>query len=168
MTDPEPTAPVPVTLKRTTLIVRDAEASARWYERVLGLSRWFDRPFTLSGVGLAAGKAGDVTRLVILRGEDPVLGMIGLLQWVDPPLDAPAEVPTEVRFGMPIFVASTADAQGVYARALAAGTRVHAAPHEWSTPGADGVEKRFLGVSVFDPDGYFFEVNELLPPAEGQ
>ena len=30
------------TVKRTTLLVRDAEKAAQWYEEVLGMRRWMD------------------------------------------------------------------------------------------------------------------------------
>ena len=35
-------------------------------------------------------------------------------------------------------------------------------PHEWSVMGPDGEPRRFVSVSVFDPDGYFYEFNQLL------
>ncbi|MFQ5635438.1 MAG: VOC family protein [Gammaproteobacteria bacterium] len=66
-------------IKRTTLIVRDMAKSLRWYERVLGMTVYYDDAVVLSGVGMAAGKAGDRTHLVILKCEDPDIGMIGLL-----------------------------------------------------------------------------------------
>ena len=149
-------------VKRTTLIVRDMEASRRWYEQVLGMSVWMDTDFTLSGTGLAAGKAGDVTHLTILKCEDPAIGMIGLLQWVDPPLPAPAEIPTTVTYGNPTFVVSSDDVESMHTEAQKLGTHVHSPPHEWSTRGQNGKTKHFLGLSLFDPDGYFYEVNQLL------
>ena len=69
------------TIKRTTLIVRDIRKSQQWYEDVLGMTVWMDTDFTLSGQGLAAGKAGDVTHLTIMQANDPTIGMIGLLAW---------------------------------------------------------------------------------------
>lgn len=150
------------TVKRTTLIVRDVGKSQEWYERVLGMTVWMDTDFTLSGTGLAAGKAGDVTHLTIMQANDPVIGMIGLLQWVDPPLPAPAEIPTAVTYGNPTFVVEAEDALASCEAAKALGTRIHSKPHEWSTRGADGRIKHFLSVSLFDPDGYFFEINQVL------
>lgn len=149
-------------IKRTTLMVRDAERSAQWYQTVFGMTRWFDKPFVLSGVGLAAGKAGDETRLVILKCEDPVIGMLGLLEWVNPKMDAPAEIPTEVKFGMPIFVVTSDDALGVFERAKDQGTHIHAEPHDWEVIGASNETKSMRSVSIFDPDGYFYEVNQTL------
>lgn len=147
-------------IKRTTLIVRDIEVSKRWYEEVLSLSVWMETDFTLSGQGLAAGKAGDQTRLVILKAEHDKIGMIGLLQWVDPVLPAPP-IPDAVTYGLPTFVVETDDATEVARRAERYGGRVHSAPREWSTRGARGEMKHFIGTSVFDPDGHFYEANQV-------
>lgn len=70
-------------------MVRDAEKAARWYEQVFGMTLWMDTPFTLSGNQLAAGQKGDKTRLVIIKASHDVIGMIGLLEWLDPKQDAP-------------------------------------------------------------------------------
>jgi len=45
-------------IKRTTLMVRDVEKAAIWYETIFGMTRWMDVPFTLSGTQLAAGNFG--------------------------------------------------------------------------------------------------------------
>ena len=149
-------------IKRTTLIVRDMEKSKHWYEYVMGMSVWFDTEVELSGDGLAAGKAGDKTHLIILQAEDPVIGMIGLLQWIDPPLPAPEEIPTRVTYGNPTFVVASDDVTTMYERAQELGTHVHCPPREWSIKGQTGETKHFLGLSIFDPDGYFYEINQLL------
>ena len=78
-------------IKRTTLLVRDGDRAANWYEQVFGMARWMDTPFTLSGEQLAAGKKGDRTRLIILKANHDLVGMIGLLEWLDPKMDAPEE-----------------------------------------------------------------------------
>ena len=147
-------------VKRTTLIVRDIEKSRHWYQHVLNMSVYYDKPVVLSGVGMAAGKKGDKTHLVILKCEDPQIGMIGLLQWIDPPMPAPEEIPKSVTYGNPTFVLSSDDVHEVHRRAIELGTHIHAAPHEWSIEGADGSIIDFVGLSVFDPDGYFYELNE--------
>lgn len=149
-------------IKRTTVIVRDAERAARWYEAVFGMTRAMDTPFTLSGQQLAAGAAGDRTRLVIMRGEHDQLGMIGLLQWLNPPMDAPAELPTRVGWGQPIFVVAAADCRATVERARAGGSRIHCEPREWEVTGFDGRVQKMVGASFFDLDGHFFEVNERV------
>lgn len=149
-------------VRRTTLMVRDAEAAARWYESVFGMRRWMDTPFTLSGRQLAAGKKGDRTRLVIMKCEHDFIGMIGLLQWVDPIMEAPAELPSRIAFGTPIFVVQAVDCAATVERARMLGSRIHAEPESWTVAGADGKPLDMVGASVFDLDGYFFEVNERL------
>ena len=145
-------------------MVRDAEAAARWYEGVFEMRRWLDTPFTLSGRGLAAGEAGDRTRLIVMQCQDPVIGMIGLLQWVDPKMEAPTTLPQRLTFGAPIFVVSSDDVNGVHARARTLGSHIHAAPYEWSFVDPAGVKKNMRACSFFDLDGYFYEVNETMPP----
>ena len=150
------------TVKRTTLIVRNIEASSKWYEEILDMSLYYDDTITLSGKGLAAGKKGDVTHLKIYKCSDPIIGMIGLLQWLDPELPAPEEIPIEVNYGNPTFVVDKDNVDEVYKKALALETHIHSEPHEWSVRGADGNMINFITLSVFDPDGYFYEINQRL------
>ncbi len=149
-------------IKRTTVMVRDGERAAHWYEQVFGMTRWMDTPFTLSGNQLAAGKKGDKTRLIILKCADDLIGMIGLLEWLDPKQDAPSELPTEIAFGTPVFVVASEDARQAVERARALGSRIHCEPHDWQVTGADGKQKDMIGCSFWDLDGYFYEVNQLV------
>ncbi|MGP1353866.1 MAG: VOC family protein [Parasphingopyxis sp.] len=149
-------------VKRTTLMVRDGERAARWYEQVFGMTRWMDAPFTLSGNLLAAGRAGDETRLIIIKCRHDKIGMIGLLEWIDPRRTVPRVLPTEIAFGAPIFVVESEDARGTVERAHTLGSRIHCEPHQWTVTGADGAHKVMIGCSFWDLDGYFFEVNQPL------
>ena len=138
------------------------ETSKSWYEDVLGLKVWMDDIVTLSGTGMPAGGAGDKVRLIIMQAEDPTIGMIGLLQWVDPELPAPDEIPKTVTYGNPTFVLSSDDVEEIAKKASEHGTHVHAGPTEWSIRGQNGKMKHFLGLFLFDPDGYFYEINQLV------
>lgn len=153
-------------VRRTTLIVRDMSVAARWYEQVLGMTRYYDDMYTLGGVGFAGGKEGDITHLVIMQGDDPEMGMIGLLQWVTPPLPAPAEIPTRVTYGNPTFVLGTDDCDEAWRRATALGTPIHAEPHEWDVKGPQGDTLHFRSVALFDPDGHFFQLNQPIDPTQ--
>ena len=148
-------------IKRTTLLVRNMETARRWYEQVLEMSAYYDDEVVLSGVGMAAGKEGDRTHLVILRAEDPEIGMIGLLQWVDPVWEAP-EISYEVGYGNPVFVAAVDDAEEAYEKAKAAGCKIRGALSEATYPAAKGGTVTVRSVGVFDPDGHFFELNQTL------
>ena len=91
-----------------------------------------------------------------------MIGMIGLLEWLDPKQDAPVELPTEIAFGAPIFVVASEDAGGAVQRARELGSRIHCEPHDWQVTGADGKIKDMIGCSFWDLDGYFFEVNQVV------
>jgi catechol 2,3-dioxygenase-like lactoylglutathione lyase family enzyme len=149
-------------LRRTTLMVRDADVAAHWYESVFGMTRWMDTPFTLSGAQLAAGKKGDETRLIILKCEHDLIGMIGLLEWTDPKMDSPAELPERIAFGAPIFVVQAVDCAATVDRARTRGSRIHSEPQAWTVTGADGHPLDMIGASFWDLDGYFFEVNQRV------
>lgn len=146
-------------VKRTTLIVRNLPSSIAFYRDVLGLSVWYDDEVVLSGVGLAAGERGDRTRLVIMKCHDPVVGMIGLLEFTEPRLPEP---PRRERLGIGdiVFVMQGDDVHGVHQRALAQSARIHAPPHEFEVRGADGRMLRMTSLSLWDPDDYFIEYNQ--------
>lgn len=154
---------MPNILKRTTLIVANLERSLAFYRDLLGLSVWYDGEIVLSGQSLAAGAAGDRTRLVIMRAADPVIGMIGLLQWVDPALP-PAAPRSRLGIGDVVFVMQGDDVVETHRRLAAAGARIFAAPHPFEVRGADGTPLRMTSISFWDPDGYFIELNQRHGP----
>lgn len=154
---------MPNIVKRTTLIVRDLERSVAFYRDVFGLSVWYDDEIVLSGTGLAAGAAGDRTRLVVMQAQDPVVGMIGLLQFVEPPLPPPAALRSRLGIGDVVFVMQTDDIASLHRRLVDRGARIYAPPHEFRARGADGVEVAMTSLSCWDPDGYFYEINERHP-----
>jgi catechol 2,3-dioxygenase-like lactoylglutathione lyase family enzyme len=146
-------------VKRTTLIVRSIDRSLAFYRDVLQFSVWYDDSIMLSGVGLAAGSRGDITRLVIMKAEDPVVGMVGLLEFTEPRLPEP---PRRERLGIGdvIFVMQGDDVQGAHRRALAFGARIHAPPHRFDVRGAGGDMLSMTSLSLWDPDDYFIEFNQ--------
>jgi catechol 2,3-dioxygenase-like lactoylglutathione lyase family enzyme len=133
--------------------------SVAFYRDVLGLSVWYDDQIVLSGIGLAAGAKGDRTRLVIMKSEDPVIGMIGLLEFVEPRLAEPA-ARTRLGVGDIVFVMQGKDVASVHQRAIDFGARVHAAPHRFEVRGADGRMISMTSLSLWDPDDFFIEYNE--------
>ena len=147
-------------VKRSTLIVSDLERSMRFYRDVLGLTVWYDDHVVLSGRGLAAGNAGDRTRLVIMRASDPVVGMIGLLQWEQPPLPPPLSTRERLGIGDVVFVMQTDDVHEVHRRLVSIGARIFAEPYRFEVRGADGTMLSMTSISFWDPDGYFFEMNQ--------
>jgi len=147
-------------VKRTTLIVRDAGRSLEFYRDVFGMTVWYDDEIVLGGVTLPVGARGDRTRLVIMRAQDPVIGMIGLLQFTTPPLPAPEAERATLGIGDVVFVMQTDDVEAVHARLRAWGARIQAPPHDFEVRGADGAQLGMTTLSCWDPDGYFFEINQ--------
>ena len=148
--------------KRTTFVVRDAEASARFYQSVFGWSVWYDnivradRRFPPTGADVES----DV-RLVILQADDPKIGKLGLLEFLQPAFDTgTAQDRTAVRMGEPILVIETDDVDAVHERALIAGANVITPPVDWYVPTPDGTATIHLrSVSLFDPNGIYMEVS---------
>lgn len=131
-----------------------------FYRDVLGLSVYYDDEIELSGIGLAAGQRGDRTHLVIMRAADPVVGMIGLLEFTTPRLPEPAVPRSRLGIGDIVFVMQGDDVAGVHQRALQFGARIHAAPHRFEVRGADGRMLSMTSLSLWDPDDYFIEFNQ--------
>ena len=138
------------------------EKSRRWYEYVLGMSTWLDTEFVLSGEGIAIGSAGDKTHLVIMRAEHDKIGMIGLLQWLDPPLASPrGSLPrcTLARlysWWKRMMRQSLRDGLKNSVRACTPRER------KFTVTGAKGETRHLVGTALFDPDGHFFECNQVL------
>jgi catechol 2,3-dioxygenase-like lactoylglutathione lyase family enzyme len=158
-----PKTPVPTDIRRTTIIVRDMETSLKLYRDVMGLKVNYDTVVTMSGVALPAGTPGAKSRLVLLNGNDPFIGWIGLLQWTDPKLADPGPYPKRMGPGGIVIVTNTDD---VPARCAAAakvpGVTVTGAPREQVYPGRNGGPPiRVIGCNFFDPDGVLIEMNQL-------
>lgn len=150
-------------LKRTTFIVADAESSARFYQDVFGWTVWYDNIVRADHRFPPSGAADMAeVRLIILEADDPVVGKLGLLQYLDPPFDVgTAKGRTKVRMGEPILVIETSDIHGIHERAVAAGASVVTEPVDWRVPSPDGESTIHLrSISMFDPNGIYMEVSE--------
>ncbi len=160
-----PAARLPTDVRRTTLIVRDIENSLRLYRDVVGLTVNYDTVVQTSGVALPAGEPGASVRLVLLNGNDPWVGWIGLMQWTSPPLPDPGPYPRRMGPGGHVIVMNTDDVDGrCAAAALIPGVTMTAPPRLQEYPGRNGGPViRVRGCNFFDPDGTLIEMNQILP-----
>lgn len=158
-----PAARLPTDVRRTTMIVRDMENSLRLYRDVIGLQVNYDTVVTTSGVALPAGEPGARTRLVLLNGNDPWVGWIGLMEWLDPALPDPGPYPRRMGPGSHVIVMNTDDVAGrCAAAAQVPGVIVTSEPRMQVYPGRNGgPEIRVLGCNFFDPDGTLIEMNQI-------
>jgi catechol 2,3-dioxygenase-like lactoylglutathione lyase family enzyme len=156
---------VPTDLRRATMLVNDIEPALHLYRDVLGMEVYYDDEIIVSGEGLPAGAPSAKTRLVILRCNDPYIGMLGILQYLDPPLPdpPPRPRPNRVRAGEVVFVMHHDDVDRVHDELRAMeGIEMVAAPHVNEYPNKDGGVFRVKGISFFDPNGYFVELNQWV------
>ena len=126
---------------------------------------YYDKELIVSGQGLPTGVTNAKTRLVILQCNDDYVGMIGLLQYIDPPLPPPPPrpVPNRVMIGETVFVINTNDVEQAHKQLCdIPNIEIIAEPHLQEYPKPDGGLFRILGMTFFDPNGYFVELNQFL------
>jgi catechol 2,3-dioxygenase-like lactoylglutathione lyase family enzyme len=154
---------VPIDLRRTTLIVRDMDASLRFYRDALGLRVAYDHVIRTPRDAPGDAAAERSLRLVLLEANDDFIGMIGLIQYLKP-VKAPPAVPAEpFSIGSMVFVFNTSDLAARFAAATKLpGVRIVEQPAPTTYPSYDGKGVIPVIVStITDPDGYAVELNQL-------
>lgn len=147
------------------MLVADMSAALHIYRDILGMDIYYDHQLTVSGEGLPAGEPNALARLVILQCNDAYIGMLGLLQYLDPPLPASPwqEKPDRVHPGQVVLVMHNEDVDKAWEALQAVeGLRMHCDPKVTEYPKDDGSVFRVKGISFFDPNGYFVELNQWV------
>lgn len=163
-----PTTPASeITLLRASLIVADASASIRFYER-LGFRIELDQsnsrqpqgnPFPLNAPSTAV-------RLVILSSESGAEGRIGIVEFTAPtPVDNRKEVRSTGR-GDVVLVFDVTDAETIHAKLKTAGADILEPPQIYRSRrlAPDGSPMQGKVFHVRDPDGYLIELLEAPKP----
>ena len=141
-------------IRRTTLKVRDIERSYAFYREVLGMETYYNNEVTVENDLLPGTKEGDKIHLIILKAQDPVIGMIGLLKPIDPEEEFPP-VTFDFNYGSSVFVVGVDDVEELYQKALKFGAIMRAPLSETVYPGADGNNVHVKSLGLYDPDGHF-------------
>ena len=157
---------VPVDVRRATLIVRDIDKSLPLYRDALGLKVVYDQR-----IGGSTDKDGKVTpptvRLVLLRANDVFIGALGLMQRLNDP-NPPAPVNKRPMAGNSIMVINAKDLEERFEKIRAVpGVTVATAPERIDYPSPTGGVIPVLFSAVYDPDGFFIEINKILGAAAG-
>ncbi len=157
---------VPLDFRRTTLVVRDMEASLAFY-RAIGLVPIYDNIIRTPRDAPTDAAAERSLRLVFLRANDDYIGIIGLMEYSKPEREArPARAEDDriLHPGDVVLVFNVQNQEEVFARAIASpGVRVGETPHIVTYPGYDGTSViRVNFSSVYDPDGHYIELNQVL------
>ena len=156
---------VPTDFRRVTMMVNQMEPTLTIYRDILGMDAYYDEEIVVSGKGLPAGAPDSKVRLVILKCNDPYIGMLGIMQYIDPPLPDPdpRPVPNRVKAGEIVFVMHNENVEIVYEKLKEIqGIEMISEPHVSEFPKADGSVFRVMGISFFDPNGYFIELNQFI------
>lgn len=158
---------LPTDVRRVTILVRDMENSLKLYRDVIGLQVNYDQRLTVSGVALPAGVPGNKVRLVLLNGNDPFIGWIGLMQYFEPALPAKDPYPKRLEAGGHVLILNTDDAAKRCEMAKKVpGVTFTAEVREQIYPGRNGgADIHVMGCNFFDPDGTLVEMNQIVEPA---
>lgn len=164
--DPKETAealPDPsVVVRRTTLIVSDMERSIAFYRDIMGYQTWLDRSGTITEKSVIPTTAGlgEPSRIAIMKGRDPWVGMVGLLQFgnaVASSFDASQFVASP---GDIVLMMETREIEGIYQRMLVAQTPILRPLKSQTVTGADGITWVTTNLFAFDPDGHLLEISQ--------
>lgn len=153
----------PTDLRRVSLIVDDIDESLKLYRDVLEFEVNYDAEVTMSGVALPAGEPGARARLVLISSNDGWVGWIGLLQWIDPPLER-NHAPERMGIGDAILVFNTEKVdEHCEAAAKVPGIKVTTEASNTTYPARGEGEPIVVRTCyLFDRDGYFMELNKVL------
>ncbi len=157
---------VPVDVRRATLIVRDIDKSLPLYRDAIGLKVVYDQR-----IGGGTDKDGKVTpptvRLVLLRANDVFIGALGLMQRLNDP-NPPAAVNKRPMAGNSIIVINAKDLEERFEKIKAVpGVTVATPPERIEYPAPGGGVIPVLFSAVYDPDGFFIEINKILGAPAG-
>lgn len=158
----------PVDVRRTTLLVRDIDQSLALYRDALGLTTIYDQELG-GGANEDGSERLPSSRLALLRANDTFVGVIGLFQrYTDP--EPPPTNPRRPVAGDVIIVINATDLHERFEKVRnSPGVTVHTEPELRVYPTPDGKgEIPVMFSAIFDPDGFFIEVNQILGTPAGQ
>jgi catechol 2,3-dioxygenase-like lactoylglutathione lyase family enzyme len=151
-------------VRRTTLVVDNLEKSIEFYQR-LGLTKWYDKATDTTSPEGVIGAADlpltddpKVGRIVIMKGNDERVGMIGLLGYDNPRLASARGNLMGIGTGDAIIMLEVPDIQTVYSRLQQLGVRFHRTPYKYTVANPNGTSNTGQRMFVYDPDGRLIEV----------
>ena len=155
---------VPIDLRRTTLVVRDIDASLAFYRDALGLEVIYDNLIRTPRDAADDDAADRSLRLVFLRANDDYIGIVGLLEYRKPRKPAAHQGAEPFSTGSIVLLFNSEDLDTTFAKARnVPGVRVLSEPSLTRYPSYDGSGMISVNVSVLtDPDGFVVELNQLL------
>jgi catechol 2,3-dioxygenase-like lactoylglutathione lyase family enzyme len=159
----------PVDVRRTTLIVRDLERSLAFYRDALGLKVIYDQVLRRPPPADNPEAGERAVRMALLRANDDFVGIIGLLEYQNPRLPEPPGGPGRPGIGDVMMVFNTNDLTRRFENARnTPGVTIASEPALLEYPGDGGETIPVMVSSLWDPDGYFIELSQILGTPLGQ
>ena len=158
-------AEFPLTMRRTTLIVRDIEASLKLYRDGLGMEVIYDEEINRPH---SSEDREQRLRLIFLKASHDYVGVIGLIDYEYGYPDHPAHTKPVRREGFTpgnaVLLFNTDSLEDKWPTIEnAPGVEIISKPKLTEYPGYGGMGKIRVMVSKFyDADGYILEVNQIL------
>ena len=155
---------VPVTMRRTTLVVNDMNASLAFYRDAVGMKVLYDNTFRTPRSAKTDDEADSIIHLVFLRANDDFIGILGLMEYEKPAKAAPEAMPEPFGVGSVVLMFNTEDLEDSFGKLEAVpGVKVLSEPRDTTYPSYDGKGTIPVKVSVLvDPDGHVVEFNQLM------
>lgn len=154
---------VPTDFRRVTLMVNQMEPALSIYRDILGMEIHYDQEIAVSLPGRPAGEPKTPARLVILKCNDPYVGMLGIMQVLDASLPdpEPRSLPVRMRAGEAVFVMQHDNVEAAYEKLKdVPGVQIISEPQVSEFQGPGGNVMRVEGLRFFDPNGYFIDLNQ--------
>lgn len=156
---------VPTEFRRVTMMVSRMEPALTVYRDILGMESYYDQEVDVSVPGAAPGEPRSPARLVILKCNDPYIGMLGLMELLDTPSPAPGLRREGNRLGPgeAVFVMQHDNVEEAYEKLKdVEGVQIVNKPEVSEFKRADGGVLHVEGVRFFDPNGYFVDLNQVV------
>lgn len=155
-------------LLRPTFIVSDIPAAIDFYTGVFGWKVIFDQVIKVDKRYPPAAPDQARSRLTVFQIEDPELGTLGFMQYLDDDIPAgPSKHRGKLGQGEAILVIRAADVDACYDRILKTDAVIAGPPTDWEVVGErPGEVIKLRTMSGFDPNGLYFEVNARDPESE--
>ena len=155
----------PLVHRRTTLIVRDINASLALYRDVMGMEVIYDEEINRPRAG---SEREQRLRLIFLKASHDYVGVIGLIDYEYGYPDHPAHTKPVRREGFTpgnaILLFNTSDLESQWKTVeRTPGVEVISAPKLTLYPGyGDKPDIAVMVSKFYDPDGYIVELNEII------
>lgn len=156
---------VPTDFRRLTMMVARMEPALAVYRDILGMEAHYDQEVEVSVPGAAPGEGKTPARLVILKCNDPYIGMLGLMQLLDRPSPPPAprREGDRLKPGEAVLVMQHENVEAAYEKLRdVEGVQIVSKPEVAEFQSASGGVMHIEGLRFFDPNGYFVDLNQVV------